>query len=319
MCVWSLRLILEVDPCRYSRISPAILINNNNDVTFMKFSLRFQYLPLVVFGLLVYLVALVLTFPAERAYAHWQSSENANKAIALSGFSGSVWSGKASMALIQGQQLKDVEWTLRPWSLLFGQVGLSWRFQLPNGGGESASESGYKVNVPSGGREGALGYAQATTAFGLDGSVSFEQLEARLPALWLATVAKAAVVRPSGSVSANLEQLRWDGQSLVAAEGRVAWHGAGVNIFKPVALGDLALSLETTDEAVKGIVSDGGGPLSLDGLLTLTPDGQYAFNGSLAARNAPDLEAALRSMGRAGADGRVKLKRSGSLASLGLR
>lgn len=261
----------------------------------MKFSLRFQYLPLVVFGLLVYLAALIFTFPAERAYAHWQASEQANKSFALSGISGSVWSGKASMALIQGQPLKDVKWTLHPSSLLFGQVGLSWRFQLPENG-----------------------YAQAETAFGLDSSVSFEQLEARLPASWVAAVANAAVVRPSGDLSANLTQLTWDGQSLSSAEGRVAWHGAGVNIFKPVALGDLALSLETTDDAVKGVVSDGGGPLSLDGLLTLSPDGQYAFNGSLAARNAPDLEAALRSMGRTGTDGRIQLKRSGSLASLGL-
>jgi general secretion pathway protein N len=284
----------------------------------MKVSLRSQYLPLVVFGLLVYLVSLVLSFPAERAYlhlkAHWPGSESTNKAIALSGISGSVWSGKARMALVQGQPLKDVEWTLHPWSLLFGQVGVSWRFQLP----ESDGEGGHKANVPGGDSESALGYAQATTALGLDGSIRFEQLEARLPAQLVAALANAAVVRPSGAVSVNLKQLRWDGQSLVAAEGRVAWHGAGVNIFKPVALGDLSLSLETADNAVKGVVADGGGPLSLDGLLTLAPDGTYEFNGSLAARNSPDLDAALRSMGRAGADGRIKLKRSGSLASLGL-
>jgi hypothetical protein len=284
----------------------------------MKVSLRFQYMPLVVFGLLVYLVALVLTFPAERAYlhlkAHWPGSESSNKAIALSGISGSVWSGRAGVALIQGQQLKNVEWTLHPWSLLLGQVGLSWRFQLP----ESDGGSGDKVNVPAGDREGTLGYAQATTALGLDGSVSFEQLEARLPAQLIAALANASVVRPSGAVSANLKQLRWDGQSLVSAEGRVAWHGAGVNIFKPVALGDLSLSLETADGVVKGVVADAGGPLSLDGLLTFAPEGQYEFNGSLAARNSPDLEAALRSMGRAGADGRIRLKRSGSLARLGL-
>jgi general secretion pathway protein N len=266
----------------------------------MKFSLRFQYLPLVVFGLLVYLVALVLTFPAERAYAHWKASAHASRALALSGISGSVWSGKAAMALIQGQQLKDVEWTLRPWSLLSGRVGLKWRFQLPESQGEG-------------------GFAQAETGLGLDGSINVEQMEARLPAAWLAAVANAAVVRPSGSVSVNLTGLRWDGKSLTSAEGKVAWHGAGVNIFKPVELGDLSLSLETTDEVVKGVVSDGGGPLSLDGLLTLTPDGRYDFNGSLAARNAPELENALRSMGRPGADGRIKLNRVGTLASLGLR
>jgi general secretion pathway protein N len=265
----------------------------------MKFSLRFQYLPLLVFGLLVYLVALVLSFPAERAYSHWKASANASRALALSGITGSVWSGKAGMAVIQGQSLENVEWTLRPWPLLFGQVGLRWRFQLPDVQGER-------------------GYGQGTTALGLDGSVDIDQLEARLPAAWLAAVANAAVVRPSGSVSAHLTGLRWDGKSLTSAEGKVAWHGAGVNIFKPVELGDLSLSLETADATVKGVLSDGGGPLSLDGLLTLTPDGRYEFNGSLAARNAPELENALRSMGRPGADGRIKLNRAGSLASLGL-
>ena len=78
----------------------------------MKFMPRTVFLPLLVFGLLAYLVSLVLTFPAERAYSHWQASEYANKAVALSGISGSVWSGKASMAMIQGQPMENVEWTV---------------------------------------------------------------------------------------------------------------------------------------------------------------------------------------------------------------
>jgi hypothetical protein len=280
----------------------------------MKFIPRFKYLPLVVFGLLVYLVALVLTFPAERAYAHWQASEQANKAFALSGISGSVWSGKAAMALVQGQPLEKVEWTLRPWSVLFGEVGLDWRFQLP----ESNGEGGHKVNAPSGGREGALEYAQADTALGLDGSVAFDTLEARLPASMIARIAKVSALRPVGTVNLNLHDVQWDGKTLNSAEGRVVWSGAGISLLKPIALGDQAITLETVDDVVMGVLSDGGGPLSLDGLLTVTAEGKYDFSGSLAARNAPDLERALRSMGRAGADGRIKLKRSGSLASLGL-
>ncbi len=265
----------------------------------MKFIPRISYLPLLVFGLLVYLVALVVTFPAERAYAHWQASENANKAFTLSGISGSVWSGKAAMALIQGQPLEKVEWALRPWSLLFGQVGLSWRFQLP-------------------GAQGKGSFGQGIMALGLDGSVAFDTLEARLPASMLAKIAKAGALRPTGSVNLNLHDVLWDGKSLHSAEGRVVWSGAGISLLKPVALGDQAMTLETVDNAVKGVLSDGGGPLSLDGLLTVSPDGKYEFSGSLAARNAPDLERALRSMGRAGADGRIKLKRSGTLANLGL-
>jgi hypothetical protein len=280
----------------------------------MKFLPRLSFLPLLVFGLLVYLVALVITFPAERAYAHWQASEQANKAFALSGISGSVWSGKAAMALVKGQPLEKLEWTLRPWSVLFGEVGVSWRFQLP----KSNDESGYKVNASSGGREGGLGYAQADTALGLDGSVTFDTLEARLPVNMIARLAKASALRPTGTVNLNLHDVQWDGKTLRSAEGRIVWSGAGISLLKPIALGDQSITLETADDGVKGVLSDGGGPLSLDGLLTVGAEGKYAFSGSLAARNAPDLERALRAMGRADADGRIKLKRTGTLASLGL-
>jgi len=270
----------------------------------MKFIPRFQYLPLLAFGLLAYLVALVLSFPAERAYSHWQASENAPNNIALSGVSGSVWSGKAAMAVIQGQPLEKMEWSLRPWSLLFGQVGLNWRFQLPLENEKKGQEQG--------------GYGQGSTALGLDGSVAFSTLEARLPAWVVARIAKADALRPTGSVSLKLHDVLWDGQSLRSAEGRIVWNGAGISLLSPILLGDQIIVLETSDDIVKGVLSDGGGPLSLDGLLTLNPEGQYEFSGSLAARNAPDLERALGSLGRPGADGRIKLKRSGSLVSLGL-
>jgi general secretion pathway protein N len=257
---------------------------------------------LLVFGLLVYLAVLVLSFPAERAYAHWKGSGQAPPGFALGGISGSVWSGKAALAVVQGRRLEAVEWRLRPWALLSGQVALDWRIRLP---GDDDS-----------------GYGQGSTAFGLDGSIHFDELEARLPAQQLAGLAQAGAVRPDGSVSINLRDLHWDGQSLVSADGRVVWSGAGVNIFKPLTLGDLVVNLETTDEGIKGLISDGGGPLIAEGLFTVKADGQYQFSGSFGARGgtegSQDLENALRSLGRPGADGKVRVNRSGTLAALGL-
>ena len=78
------------------------------------------------------------------------------------------------------------------------------------------------------------------------------------------------------------------------------------------------MNVETKDEAVQGVLSDGGGPLSAEGLLTLSADGAYQFSGRFAARGDKDLEQALRTMGRPGADGKVAVKQSGTLASLGL-
>lgn len=266
----------------------------------MKLFSRIRHLPLLVFGLLVYLVALVLNFPAERAYAHWKASEQASQTFALSAISGSVWSGKAGVALVKGQMLENLEWSIRPWSLLFGQVGLDWRLQIPAGDEKTGN------------------YIQANTALGLDGSVAFSTLEARFPASTIAQLAESGALRPTGVVNMNLSDVVWDGQNLVSANGRVVWQGAGISLLKPLPFGDQSITLETADKVIKGVLKDNGGPLSLDGLLTLTAEGKYEFNGNLAARNAPDLERALRSLGRPAADGRIKFKRSGTLAGLRL-
>jgi hypothetical protein len=266
----------------------------------LAFNVRFLAL-----GVLTYILFLVLNFPADRAYAYWKSSgtlsPTASQSFVLAGISGSVWSGKASVASIQKVRLENVEWTYRPWALLLGQVGLDWRFRLP----ESAAS-----------KEGS--YGQGVTSLGLDGSIGFSSLEAQIPASMVASMVKMQALQPSGSLSLNLQDVEWNGQSLVSAEGRIVWRGAGVNLLKPVSLGDLTLTLETSDVEVKGVVADSGGPLSVEGLLTLAEDGKYQFNGAFAARGDKALENALRSIGRPGPDGKVKIARSGSLARLGI-
>ena len=267
----------------------------------LAFNVRF-----LVLGLLTYIIFLVLTFPAERAYAYWKSSDisssTASRNFALTGISGSVWSGKANAAVIQNTRLDNIEWTLRPWTLLLGQVGLGWRFQLPDSQGSKQAS-----------------YGQGVTALGLDGSVDFSSLEAQVPASIVASMAKMKALQPSGTLSLNLQDVEWNGQSLVSAEGRVVWRAAGVNLFTPVSLGDLTLTLETNDVEIKGVIADSGGPLSAEGLFTLEEDGKYQFNGAFSARgDSKELKNALRSMGRPGADGKVKISYSGNLAKLGI-
>lgn len=272
----------------------------------MKVAFNFRYIAL---GFLIYIIFLVLNFPADRAYTYWKSSDSAsssvNRNFALAGISGSVWSGKANVVSIKRTRFENVEWTYRPWALLLGQVGLSWRFNNSNTQGSKGSGSG-----------------EGVTSFGLDGSVDFSSLDAQLPASLLASMLQMNVLQPSGLVSLNLQDVEWSGQSLGSAVGKVVWRGAGMNLLKPVSLGDLTLTLETSDVEIKGVIADSGGPLSAEGLVTLSEDGQYQFNGAFAARgNTPqktELENALRSMGRPGADGKVKVNYSGTLAKLGL-
>lgn len=192
---------------------------------------------LLVFGLLAYVVILVLTFPAQRGYAYWQDSAAAVPNISLAGISGSVWSGAADAALIHGQQLKSLHWQFQPWALLYGQVGLSWQLRLA-------------VDQAGGSDDG--GYSEGNVRLGLDSSVRFPALEGRIPAAVLASLGGFEAVRPSGTVSINLQDLHWDGRSLLSATGRIVWNGAGVNLLKPVTLGGLVLTLETSEGEIKG-------------------------------------------------------------------
>lgn len=261
-------------------------------------------LRLLLFGLLVYVAFLVWSFPAQRAYAYWQHSDLAEPNLRLSGIDGSIWSGRAALALLNGQRLEALEWHFQPWALLTGKVGIDWRLSLPEA-------------------QGAAGYAQGSTRLGLDGGLQFPAVEGRLPALLLATLGGAEAVRPSGSVSLNLQDLRWDGQRLRSANGRIVWSGAGVNLFKPVTLGDLSLTLQTVDADIKGVLSDASGPLEAAGELTLSADGRYTFNGSFAPRQgvagAGELASALNSLGRPGPDGKWRIQQAGQLTDLGLR
>lgn len=260
----------------------------------LPFSVRY-----LVLGVLAYIAILVLTIPAERVYAFWQSSSHANRTISLTGIEGSIWSGSADRAVIMGQAVNQLEWTFHPWSLLLGQVGVGWRFQLPDTDGKPA-------------------FGQGTTDLGLGGSIKFPTLEASIPADMAANMARLGALRPAGTLDLNLEDVKWDGQNLVSANGRIVWRGAGVSMMKPVMFGDLTVKLETSNNQIKGVISDGGGALSAQGVATLAADGRYQFTGAFAARGNQDLENALRTMGRPGPDGKVNVNYSGNLVSLGI-
>jgi hypothetical protein len=184
---------------------------------------------------------------------------------------------------------------------VLGRVGLNWRFQFPDS----------QENIEN-------GYAQGVASLGMGGRIAFSSLQAQLPAAMVGSLTKMTALQPSGSMDLNLQDVEWNGEGLVSAGGKVVWRAAGVNLLKPVSFGDLSLTVETSGDEIKGVLGDGGGPLSAEGLISLGQDGRYQFNGAFASRGNAELENALRSMGRPGADGKVKINYSGNLARLGI-
>jgi general secretion pathway protein N len=75
---------------------------------------------LVSIGLVTFVSAFVVMFPARVAYDWFAPST-----VQVSGLEGSIWSGSAAEASVAGLYLRDLAWRLRPLRLFTGKLAAS--------------------------------------------------------------------------------------------------------------------------------------------------------------------------------------------------
>jgi len=245
----------------------------------------------VVLGLLAYVAFLIATLPAEQALVQLKAQLPAEtKTLRAAGLSGSIWSGRADVLEVAGQRLDKVRWQLKPWSMLGGKLGLV----LFLDGKEIAGQADLVVSQ--------------------DGTVALADVDLRLPADRLSTMFKLPVGL-GGQFTVKLDNAQLQGNQLQRINGVVGWQRAAV--IEPLAqtLGEYTATLTSDESGIKADVKDVSGPLQLAGEATLTPDGRYAFNGTVLVRDRSQamLVQGVQALGRPGADGRVPIKYSGRL------
>jgi len=241
----------------------------------------------VVLGLLAFAGFLLTTFPAERAFA--LLAEQAPN-VRAAGLSGTAWSGQARVLQVDGRNLEKLQWQLKPWSVLFGQLELD--VQL----------------------DGADVAGRASIGLQPDGAIQLTDVDLSLAAAEMSALFKVPVDL-GGQFIVQLQSAELMGQKILAAEGLVRWQRAAMTSPFAQPLGEFVAQLTTEAEVINAQVKDEGGPLQLDGLVKLKSDGSYNFNGSVSVRDVQQklLVQGLKAMGRPGKDGRVPLRYSGRL------
>lgn len=168
--------------------------------------------------------------------------------VALSGYSGTVWRGTASRAMLATPggwlHLGRVQWRLRPWSLLLLSprlaIDASWGNQLARGD---------------------------VILRGSD-AVGLRNFELRIDA---ALVQQLAPVALDGSLRADIERLELAGGEPLETRGRAVWQGAAW--LAPAGrklLGDYALELQQPEaEPLVGTVLTLAGPVTASGSIAL--------------------------------------------------
>jgi len=208
---------------------------------------------LVAAGVAAFLVCLVAMIPAS------QVTGRLPPGAALSGVSGTIWSGKARQLAVNGRPFGALAWSCRPWRLLV----LKWSCGLtlaPPGGSITADLSG--------------NFGDELAARDLRGQVPISLFEGiATPRGW------------SGSLELDVGEVKFTSRRPSSANGTLILRGLRAPGANGQLLGDFELVVgEGTvgGEALNGRLRDLGGPLHVRGAIELRDDGHYLLSGDAA-------------------------------------
>jgi general secretion pathway protein N len=217
---------------------------------------RYAWLAL---GAGAYLAFALSTLPAATAYRLF-----APAALRLSGVDGTLWSGSATLGSAGGLPMRDIVWRVDALPLLTGRVAGRVQARLADGFVESdirASFGGVVLDDLRGSTS-MPALAPWVPLQGADGLVSVAMTRLRLENGW-----------PTEAV----------GEARIA-ELRVPPLMASGNASELIPLGNYQIAFGDAPSGISARIRDTGGPLDVDGMLTLTPDRRYALEGRTAAR-----------------------------------
>jgi hypothetical protein len=205
-----------------------------------------------------------------------------------------AWSNGRMASLQNGPlRLTDLTWSFRPLGLLTGRL----KFDLTAKLLEQAPISTTLTLSP---KQQGLQNVRGQVPAALLG-------EALLPGLGL-----------SGNLISQDLDLSLKQGFLASARGNLDWQDAGVAFPEPTGLGNLSLQLATDSGIIAATLKDQGGPMSVNVLARLQPDGTYELTGALLPRGqmTPELASMMRLFGKPAADGRILLQRRGRLKAI---
>src|SRR5690606_12235278 len=212
-------------------------------------------------GLVLFLVFAVANIPA--TWGGYFLTRGTG--IALSGVTGTLWNGRASLASLRTQvreySLGQLSWQLRPWSLL----GLSPCAQVT-------------TRLPQQQFDGEI-------CAGATGALQLRNADVSVPSILLQTYLPIPI---QGQFSSHIDHLQLQGNVLQSLKGNLTWNGARVNTGnKWLDVGSYAA--EFTDNGNNGIKANFfelSGPMDVAIEVELTAPSGGRISGELAAPKA---------------------------------
>lgn len=240
-------------------------------------------------GLAAFVLFLIVLAPAARVYP--VVAKQRPLPVHLYALGGTVWHGHADVATAGDLRLEDFSWWIRPFALALGRLETRLAFEL----------AGHRL--------------QGTVGRRLGGPVYLHDVSARLPLSQIEPLFTRAAMGLEGEIALELDEAEVVDHAISVLRGRFTVSNAAVGAPLNLPLGSYTMDLTSEAGTVRGVLRDGGGPLRLEGVVTLKPDGSYQLTAQFTARDArrPELIQALNMVGTPGPGGTVTVTRTGRL------
>jgi general secretion pathway protein N len=241
-------------------------------------------------GLAAFALSLLLLIPASILAPLLQKA-----GAVTSGISGTIWSGEARTLSAGPLRFDQLRWQFQPWRLLRGELGVHVEARLPDG------------------------FLSGQVSRSLGGRLVLRDVEAAAPLNALSP--GMAAMTGNSQLSIRMQEIAWLEGWVETAIGTVQLSEVVLPI--PVLAGrtppgNYVISFDSESLAVgaplTGKVTDGGGPLEINGLLNLSPPRNYELSATVKTRDsAPaELVSLLQSAGPRAADGGREFSLAGS-------
>lgn len=264
---------------------------NNIQIIYQSIIEFFQrHWKIVMVSVLLYFFFLISSLPAKMVIAWVMPKSNAGLSIVSP--QGTVWSGKVASIGARGININNFKWDLNVFSLLYGNISIDFVF------GDTETHGKGEVSLSLGSNK-----------------IEVDNLEAAMPISLFEPLIVGVPAKLDGQLSALFESIVFAPGDEILAKGNLVWNSAAVTVLQTVQLGDLKLSLLPRDKGSHGVLKDAGGPLILEGTVQLSNKGQYQAAIKVGTRSTAEaaLKQSMPFLGRAGADGKVQIRRSGNL------
>jgi len=246
---------------------------------------------LIVFAV-TYVFFLLYQLPASQLL-RWIPPQNLQRShIRLSELHGTVWHGQAGQVHLHSFGLSNLSWRLDALPLLLGSVSLGFKFRQAD----------------------AYGQAEVKTGFSGE-TLDLSAVRGSFPAANLMPLFYGFPIALAGQVTADIKQATLRQGQQLSLQGELLWREAALTAPQAIQLGDLQVKMQAKGTGTVLSVQDQGGPLQLQGQVTVQGNGSYETHITVSARSSASqaLAQSISILGPRDAQGYVKITQRGRL------